>query len=275
MLASTDALGQDVLKRIAGARQVNVGYAENAAPFSFLHQGQPAGYSVELCMEVVERIKQETGQPDLRMRLLPVDQDQLPRLVGSGGVDLMCAGVSDTPQRRRTMSFSSPIFLSAVKLLVRAGDGPRAVSELRGGTVAELGRTTAESAVQQLSTQRGLAIKTARVVSTDAALSQMRLKQADAWARDEVLLLGAVAREPDAQKFTLLHDVLSSEVIAIAMPRDDRLQRIVNEALAQAVRSGRVETLYEQWFVQPNKASPAGLKIPLSPGLKAEFDRLR
>ena len=38
------------------------------------------------------------------MKLAFTLQDQLPRLVGGGAVDLMCAGVSDTPQRRNLMS---------------------------------------------------------------------------------------------------------------------------------------------------------------------------
>lgn len=267
-------LAQDVLKRIAARKQVNVGYSVDSAPFSFVAQGRPTGYSIDLCVHVLERLGREVGQPNLAIQVLPVEQDQLPRLVRTGAVDLVCGGVSDTPQRRQSMSFSAPIYLSAVKLLVRS-DGPKAATDLKGATVAVLGRTTAEAAVSQLSEQRGLALKVARVVSAEAALSRMRLRHADAWARDEVLLLGTLAREGDAASFTLLHDVLSSEVIALAMPRDAEMQRVVNEALADVVRSGRIDALYEQWFVQPNTASAAGLKLPMSPALRAEFDRLR
>lgn len=273
-LAADTVLAQDVLKRIATRKQVNVGYSVDSPPFSFVAKGRPTGYSIDLCVHVVERLAGETGQANLAIQVLPVEQDQLPRLVRTGAVDLMCGGVSDTPQRRQTMSFSAPIYLSAVKLLVRS-DGPKAASDLKGGTVAVLGRTTAESAVNQLNEQRGLSLKVARVVSAEAAISRMRLRHADAWARDEVLLLGTLAREGDGSSFKLLHDVLSSEVIALAMPRDADMQRIVNEALAELVRSGRLDALYEQWFMQPNAASAAGLKVPMSPALRAEFDRLR
>lgn len=266
---------QAVLKRIADRRQVTIAYTESAAPFSFLRDGKPAGYAVDLCLDVAERLKRETGQPGLRLNFVPVEQDTLARLMKAGSVDLLCGGISDTPGRRNTMAFSAPIYLSAVKLLVRADDGPRSLDALKGKTVAVIGRTTAEDAIDGLNKQRGLAVRAARVVSPEAALSQLRLKQADAWARDEVLILGALGREADAQKFTVLPEALSKEVIAIAMPQDELLRKVVNESLAESARSGRLEAIYEKWFVQPNAASTAGLKMPLSPELKAEFDRLR
>lgn len=269
------ALAQDgVLQRIAGRQQVTVGYAEQAAPFSFRSDAGPAGYAVDICGAVVERLKLELQQPALAVRYVPVDQDAVARHVSAGSVDLLCAGVSDVPARRTTMSFSRPIFLSSVKLMVRA-DGVQAVSGLKDRTVALLGRTTAETAVNALSKQQALNLKVSRVVSPEAALSQLRLRQADAWARDEVLLLGAVAREPDAQRFALLPDVLATEAIAIAMPRDEPLQKLVNEVLAEWARSGRLQAAYEKWFVHGNSASPSGLKIPLSPQLQAEFARMR
>ncbi len=274
LLAAGTALAQDMLDRIARDGQLTLGYSETSPPFSFLHEGAPAGYSVDLCRGIAERIKQATQQPQLRVTFVPVDPDQVPRVVGSGSVHIMCAAISDTPLRRRTMAFSTPIFLTSVKLLVRA-DGPRAVGELKGKTVAVFGRTTAEGEVAHLSRARNLYLKMSRVVSSEAALSQLRLKQADAWARDEVLLLGAVAREADAGQFRLLDDVLSTESIALAMPVDTKLAGLVDGALGQEVRSGQAEALYDKWFVQPNPASTRGLNLPLSPALKKEFDRQR
>ncbi len=268
------ASARDLLARIAKDGQINLGYSETSPPFSFKHGGAPMGYSVELCQAVAERIRQVTGQPQLRVNLVPVDPDQVPRVVGSALVDVMCGAISDTPLRRRTMSFSSPIFLSPTKLLVMA-DGPRAVADLKGQTVAVFGRTTTELAVAHLSRTQTLSLKMSRVVSSEAALSQLRLKQAVAWARDEVLLLGAISSEPDAAQFRLLDDVLSTEVIALALPLDDKLAQVVDAAVAEEIRSGRMEALYDKWFVQPNPSNPRGLKLPMSPALKAEFAKRR
>jgi len=275
-LLPAGAGAQDALKRIAQRSQVNIGYAEGSPPFSFKDaQGRPAGYSIDFCMQIVERLRQETGKPDLRLNMLPVSYDQVPRLVSTGAVDLMCAAVSDTEQRRATMAFSQPIFISDVKLLVRTKDNFKSVADLKGRHVAVLGRTTTEPALKAYAERSGVSLQPSRVVTVDAALSQLRLGNADAWARDEILLLGVLARQADKVNFTLLPEALSSEVIAIALPRDEGLQRVVDQAMALAVRSGKADQMYDAWFVKPNAASPKGLNLPQSASLKAEFNRFR
>ena len=276
LLPATAGAQQDALKRIAQRSQINIGYSEGSPPFSFKDdKGRPAGYSIDYCMMNVEHLRQEVGKDKLRLNMVPVSTDQLPRLVGTGAVDLMCAGVSDTPERRTTMGFSQPIFISDVKLLVRAKDGYKSAADLKDKHVAVLGRTTTEPALKAYTQRTGVALQPSRVVTVDAALSQLRLGNAEAWARDEILLLGVLARQADKQNFVLLPDSLASETIAIALPRDAGLQRVVDQAMALAVRSGRADALYETWFVKPSRAAPQGLNLPKSVALKAEFDRLR
>lgn len=271
------ATAQDALKRIVQRDQINVGYREDAIPFSFLNaQHQPVGYSMDICQAIVLRVQQEVARPRLRVKFIPVAADQLERVVASGGVDLMCAGTSHTPERRLKMAFSPPIFVSAVKFMVRSKDKLTSAQQLRGKTVAVLGRTTAEPAVNAFGGRGGFALKVARVVSPEAAMSQLALGQADAFARDEVLLLNQQARQARPGDFALLPEALSSEVIAIATPRGDAaLQRVVDQSVALLVRGGQMQASYEQWFVKPHPGAPAGLKLPMSDELKAEFTKLR
>src|SRR6478736_7094186 len=157
LVAAVPASAADALQRISERGHVNIGYADDAPPFSFKDdKGRPAGYSIELCALVVDRLRQELGKPNLRVKMHHVATDQMARLVGNGGVDLMCAGVSDTPQRRTTMSFSTPIFLSDVKLMVRTKDGFKTAADLKGKSVAVLGRTTTEAAVRAFSERAGV-----------------------------------------------------------------------------------------------------------------------
>jgi len=268
---------QDALKRIVNRGQINIGFNEDAPPFSVRASGagNPVGYSIDLCVAMAERIKQEIGQPNLRVRFQSVPTDQMLRVVGSAGVDLMCAGTSDTLERRATMAFSQPIFISSVKLMVRNKDGYKDASDVKGKPIAVLGRTTAELAVQSFSKQKQLDLSISRSVSADAALSKLRLGQVAAWARDEVLLRGVHQLQSDAGDFSILPTPLSSEVIAIAFPSDPVLQRVVDQTLAGLARDGRLEALYQQWFVKPNPASQKGLNLPLSTELKQVFDRQR
>jgi glutamate/aspartate transport system substrate-binding protein len=265
------------LDRIAQREQLNLGYRSDAPPFSYHDaKGQPIGYSVELCRAIAQRIQAGINKPAMKVRTIAVAADQLGRVVASGGVDLMCAGTSDTPERRKTMDFSPPIFLSSVKFLVRDPAKYGAVAQLKGQTVAVIGRTTAQAAVEAYSTQSGLALKVSRVVSPEAAFSQLVLGQAAAYARDEILLLGQRAADPQAAGYALLPDAISTEVIAIAMPRGDaELQKLVQEALSEMARDGRLQAAYERWFVQPTPGKAKPLNLPMSAELKAAFDKMR
>ncbi len=268
---------QDALKRIADRGQINIGFNEDAPPFSVRASGagEPIGYSIDLCLAMAERIKQETGQLDLRVKFLPVPTDQMVRIVRSAGVDLMCAGTSDTVERRASMAFSQPIFISSVKMMVRIKDGYKDAADIKGKPIAVLGRTTAESAVLSFSKHKNLDLEISRVVGADAALGKLRLGHVAAWARDEVLLRGIHQRQPDAADFTILPNAMSSEVIAIAYPIDPGLQRVVDQTLAGLARDGRLEALYRHWFVKPNPASQKGLNMQLSAELKEVFERQR
>lgn len=276
-LSPMAASAKDALKRIADRGQINIGFNEEAPPFSLRTSGagDPVGYSIDLCLEMAERIKQETGKPDLRVRFLPVPTDQMARIVRSAGVDLMCAGTSDTVERRASMAFSQPIFISSVKMLVRNKDGYKDAADIKGKPIAVLGRTTAEPAVLAFSKQKKLDLTISRSVSAEAALSKLRLGHVAAWARDEVLLRGIHQLQPDAGEFSILPTPMSSEVIAIAFPGDAGLQRVVDQTLASLARDGRMETLYQKWFVQPNPATHKGLNLQLSTELKEVFERQR
>jgi len=267
----------DALKRIADRGQINIGFNEEAPPFSMraVGTGDPIGYSIDLCVAIAERIKQEAGLPELRVKFLPVPTDQMVRIVRSAGVDLMCAGTSDTVERRASMAFSQPIFISSVKMMVRLKDGYKDAADISGKPIAVLGRTTAEPAVLAFSKQKKLDLEISRAVSADAALGKLRLGHVAAWARDEVLLRGIAQRQPDADDFRILPTPMSSEVIAIAFPSDPGLQRVVDQTLAGLARDGRLDALYQQWFVKPNPVSHKGLNLKLSNDLKEVFERQR
>jgi glutamate/aspartate transport system substrate-binding protein len=266
----------DAMDRILRRDQIIVGYRDDSPPFSFVVDGRPMGYSIDLCMGIVERIRAELGKPQLPFRLVPVPSDQMIRVVSTGGVDLLCAGTSDTEERRASIAFSTPIFITAAKFMVRARDGITAAKQLQGQTVAVVARTTAEGATQAYSQKNGLALKVSPALNPDAAIGQLVLGHAKAYLRDEVMLLNQRALQKQPADYIVLPEEVSEEVNAIALPKGDPLlQKAVDQGLALQVRSGRAAALYEQWFVKPHAGSAEGLKLPMPAPLKAEFDRLR
>ncbi len=271
------AAAGDVMDRIARRGQINIGFRDESPPFSFVDNGQPVGYSIELCQGIVERIRAELNLPELPVRYFPVPADQMVRLMSSSGtIDLLCAGTSDTEERRKSMAFSTPIFITAAKFMVRKQDGITSAAQLKGQPVSIVGRTTAETAVPAYSKDKGLALKVSPALNPDAAFGLLALGQVRAYVRDEVMLLNQLSQQKDPAQYLILPEEVSEEVNAIVLPKGDPLlQKAVDQGLALQVRSRRAAELYLKWFIKPHAGSPAGLGLPMSPQLKAEFDRLR
>lgn len=271
------AAAEYVMDRIRLREQINIGFRQDSPPFSFVDaQGQPAGYSLELCKGIAEVIAAEVNKPTLQVRFIPVPADQVVRIVSAAGVDLLCAGTSDTEERRRSMSFSPPIFVTHAKFMVRTRDGITSAAQLKGLPVAVVGRTTAEQAVPAYGERQGLNLTISRALTADAALGQLDIGQVKAYARDEILMLSQLAAFPRAGDFTILPDIISTEINAIALPKTDpELQKAVDQGMAMMVRNGRATELYRKWFIQPHAAAPKGLQLAMPRELKAEWDKLR
>jgi ABC-type amino acid transport substrate-binding protein len=82
---------------------VHLGHREASRPFSFFgSDGQPAGYSVDLCLQIVEAVRQSLKLPGLKVAWVAVTPgDRIPKLV-KGIIDLECgiATIKDLPGKR-------------------------------------------------------------------------------------------------------------------------------------------------------------------------------
>ena len=132
------------LERIKEKKEIRLGYREDAAPFSYVDNGRPAGYSVALCLEVANALQQDLKMPELTMAFVPVTAENRFDAVAKGAIDLLCEATSVTLTRRETMDFSIPTFVSGASLAIRP-DGPTSVEALAGQKIGVLGGTTTQA----------------------------------------------------------------------------------------------------------------------------------
>ena len=88
------------LDKIKETGAILLGYRETSRPFSFLGtDGQPAGYSVDLCTQVAAAIRQRLKLSDLKVSWVSVTPaTRVPRLV-KGTIDLECGSTTITFSR--------------------------------------------------------------------------------------------------------------------------------------------------------------------------------
>lgn len=268
------AQAQATLEKIKSRGQINVGYRANSAPFSF-HQTaeKPLGYSIEFCKPIIERLRQAVGKPNLPVRYIETYVDARTRLLSEGSVDLLCENVTDTPERRTRMDFSTPIFIEAVQVAVRTKDKLSALDQLQGKSIVGIAGTTVVPALDLYAQQHSLKWQHAKAVNADAALGQLQLGWAAGYARDGVALAAQLASLPNAGDYLILPERLSVEPIAIAYRKGDAVMGdLVNASIKESMRSGAAQGWYEQWFLKPMKPGGKPLTTVMPAETKALFD---
>lgn len=263
------------LAKVARTGVITLGYRENALPFSYIGPaGQPIGYSLDLCREIVDQIADELGSDAITINLRPVPPaGRIPALVGDE-IDLECGSSTNTLTRRKEVAFSPIIFVAGTRLLVSRSSPVRSLRDLRGKTVVVTAGTTNETAVRSLSDKQGLDIKLVTTPDHDQSFALFRVGQAEAFATDDVLLYGLVARTGTQKDFKVVGDLLSYEPYGLMFRKDDPdFAAVVERTFRRLAKSRELVWIYNAWFL---RLLPSGerLNIPMSPQLTEVFHTL-
>lgn len=264
-LYAASPAGAGTLDDIRERGAIRLGYSESKAPFSFKAKddGQPAGFSVELCKRVAAVVMRSLGTPSMRLEWVPLDPDSRLHAVASGRVDLECGTTTAALSRRRLVDFSLPIFADGATLMGRASVARR-IPELQGRRIAVAESTTTVQALD-----RGLARQQvkAEVILTRTlaqAFELLKTGQVDAIAGDRTALMGVYLLEGRVDGLAIFEESLSYEPYALALRRGDPdFRLLVDTALAETYRNGDIESIVKAWLAPLGTPSPALLALYL------------
>jgi len=275
LLAITGANAQELtgtLKKVKDSKTVTLGYRESSIPFSYVNKvGEPIGYSMDLCSTVVDEVSKELEGVEIAVKYKKVTAETRIPAVQSGEVDLECGSTTANFERKKEVAFSPIFFVAGTKLLVPLSSEITSYRDLRDKTVVVTAGTTNEAAVRAISDKQHLGIKF--LVGKDHAESFAMLKegQADAFATDDVLLYGLVARTKSRDQYHVVGEYLSYDPYGLMYRKGDpEFAAIVDRTFSRLAPSRELVQLYNKWFQQ---RLPTGetLDLPMSPQLEEIF----
>jgi glutamate/aspartate transport system substrate-binding protein len=240
----------DRVKRIKDTKTIAVAHRTDAAPFSFVDdQKQPTGYSVDLCKRVVGQLEKQLGVPGLKIRWVAVTSQTRFEAVSKGDADMECGSSSVTLARMRQVDFSSFIFVDGTGVLARAELNARTLADLGGRKIAVVEGTTNEAALTRALKERLVNASVVPVKSREDGVAKLEAKEVDAFASDNLLLLGMGRKVKEPKALAMMDEAISFEPYAIVLPRGDSALRIeVNTALARIYNSQAIGDIYGAWF---------------------------
>jgi len=238
------------LDQIKKSGEIRIGYRTDAPPMAFNDDtGQPAGYSVDLCRRIATAVKEQLKVADLKVTFVPLKSDERIDAIANNKADIECGATTVTLARQEKVDFTMFTFATGGGVLTLAGSGVSALGDLGGKSVAVVTGTTSQTALKAYLTKNLIDARIVAVASREEAMKQLDAKQVDAFASDQIVLIGEVVQSGDAKKYGLVRDLFSYEPYAFVVRRNDADFRLVaDKALAQIYRSGQIEQVYGKWF---------------------------
>src|SRR5687767_466001 len=251
LLALSLPAAAQTLDKIRKSGVITLGYIDGAAPFSFTDgNGQPQGYSIELCNAAAEGVAAQLKREGLKVRWVKLTIQDRIDAVRTGKVDLECSTTTWTLTRQQLVDFSLVTFVDGGSLLVGAKSEAARLQDLGGKRIAAIRGTTTEKALRGALARYAVQAEVVPIEKRDQGLTLLREAQVEALAADRTTLIGVVVMSgTGAGNYRLLDQDFSIEQYALMLPRGDHDFRLaVNRVLARVYRSGEIDKIYARWL---------------------------
>src|ERR1700726_3947505 len=260
------------LANIKKTHVVHLGYRGGPPPFWFLDQAnRPIGYSLELCEAIVDEIGIEVDDANLKIEYVKVTSDDRIPAVVQNKIDLECGSTTANAERARQVAFSPLMFVAGTKLMVPKASSIAAATDLKGKTVVVTKGTTNEQAMHNVDKKFALGLNIVAAPDHEQSYQMLVDGKADAFATDDILLYGLIARHKSQDKFRVTGDYLSYDPYGIMFRKGEpQLAAVVERAFRKLGSNRDLIPLYNKWFVS---RLPTGekLNVAISPQLEDAF----
>jgi ABC-type amino acid transport substrate-binding protein len=241
---TSQAATAGVLDRVREAGAFRIGYRADAKPYSYqTEQGQPAGYLVDLCLEIAKALG-----PNINPQFVRVPAVQRFESVSDGRVDILCDPSSVTMPRREIVDFSLPTYFDGAGVIFRSGKPVGRFEDFAGKRIGVLEGTTTEQTLRTSLGELNIEAAIVTVREHGAGLNLLWDDKLDIYFADRGII-AAILREGGRPGFELGRQYFSYETYALALPRDDGAFRLlVDRTLAQLYRTGKINAILEKTF---------------------------
>lgn len=238
-----------VLDRIRASGEITIGVRRDARPHSYIaDDGNPAGYTVSVCNQVVAGLRAQLGLSRLLIRSVTVDAGDRFQAVADGRIDLLCGAATITLARRETVDFTIPTFADGASVLTRAG-ASEDFTALQGKRIGVRAGTTTEEALHGSLAGYGMTAEVVPLGDHAEGLAGVEDGTLAAYFGDQSILYAL--KESSAQKGDLVvaGNTLTLELHGLALPLGDhRFRLALDRALSRMYREGRMAAIWEQSF---------------------------
>src|SRR5712692_9428211 len=113
-LALPAAAQEGTLKKIKDSGSITIGHRDASVPFSYYDdKQQPVGYAVDLCLRIVDAVKNDLKMPRIDVKYQLVTSANRIPLMANGTIDLECGSTTNNLERQKQVGFTITHFVTA------------------------------------------------------------------------------------------------------------------------------------------------------------------
>ncbi|CAB5699642.1 Glutamate/aspartate periplasmic-binding protein precursor [Delftia tsuruhatensis] len=256
-----------VLEKVSAGGTLVIAHRESSIPFSYIdpRSGKPVGYALDLCLRLADAVRRQTGKKDMKVEFVMVTPANRMAMIEQGKADMECGSTTNNAQRRQSVAFTVPHFITGARLLVKAESTVNGMEDLKGKKLVSTKGTSPMAVATQANRQRLLGITIVEAPDHAKALEMVEKGEADAFLMDDVLLNGLAAARPHPRALKVVGKFLTTEPLAIMLPKaDTAFKKLVDEEMKRIITSREIHPIYEKWFLQAIPPGAMNLNMPVS-----------
>jgi ABC-type amino acid transport substrate-binding protein len=237
------------LQQIKKTGKIRIGYRVSEPPMSFLDKdGNPTGYSIDICKSIVIEVENKIGG-DVKVEYVPVTADGRFKALGDNKIDILCGSTTKTLTRSELVDFTQLTFVTGASLMTLKDNKDHDSGGLDGKKIGVVKATTTATELKKLIRETSTDAEVVLFNSAKESIDALRKKKIDAFASDQVVLIGIALKAHDPKNFVIKPHVFSFEPFALAVRRNDADFRLVaDRVISDLYRSKKVLEIYDKWI---------------------------
>ena len=234
------------LEQIKRSGKIKLGYRQDQPPMSFLDKdGKPCGYSIDLCEAIVTEIQKKTDS-NAKVEYVPVTAANRFQALADKKIDILCGSTTKTFSRSELVDFTQLTFVTGASFMTLKGKNIR--GNFAGKKIGVVKGTTTAVALQKLFAETKTSAETVFLKSSEDGLKALEKEKIDAFASDQVVLIGLALSADNPDNFSILPDLFSYEPLALAVRRNDADFRLLaDRVISDLCRSKQILKMYDKW----------------------------
>jgi glutamate/aspartate transport system substrate-binding protein len=264
------AAAQDTLKKVKDSGSITIGHRDASIPFSYYDdKQQPVGYAIDLCLRIVDAVKNELKMPKLDVKYQLVTSANRIPLMGNGTIDLECGSTTNNLDRQKQVWFTITHFVTANRWIAKKASNIKALPDLKGKTIVSTAGTTNIKQITEINAAQNLGMNIISANGHPEAFQMVETGRAVAFVMDDILLYSLAAQSRSPGDYSISPEALSVEPYGIMLRKDDTaFKKAVDAAMTNLYKSGQINAIYDKWFLKPVPPRGINLNVPMSAQFK-------